>query len=126
MTGVSSVDVTSGNRTLVGLPGPADTGTGGVRRSARGMGTRGGRGGNGRGRRNGRRVGRAIVRRAIISEADNLGTSNNESIEGIGPDVGPFESIVHSREAGEIAGGWFVSASILYIDLAAEGISLNH
>lgn len=41
--------------------------------------------------------------RAIISEADNFGTSNNESIEGVGPDVGPLETIVHSGEAREIA-----------------------
>jgi len=129
--GVSSMDMTSGEGPLLGPPpGPADGGTGGVRRSARRLGTRDGRravggrgnaGGNRRGGRSGRRVGRASV-----GEADNLGTSNNESVKGIGPDVGPLVSVVHSREAGELAGGWFLGASVLHVDLAVKEISLSH
>jgi hypothetical protein len=130
----SSVGVTSGERPLVGPPlGPADSGTGGIRRgtsgirrSARRVGTRGGVGSTpedetGGGRRSGSRVGRATV-----GEADEFGTSNNESIEGVGPDVGPLEAGVHSREAGEIAGGWLVGASVLHVDLTMEEISLSH
>ena len=131
MAGASSVDAVSWERPLVGLLGPAGTGTGGirrgtggvrrsargvrwsargVRRSARGLGTRGGRravrvrwnarGRNRRGRRSERRVGRVTP-----GEADNPGTGRSESIIGAVPDVlGPFESVVHSREAGELAG----------------------
>ena len=135
MVDASSVDVTSGERPLVGPPlGPADTSTGGVRRSARGLGTRDGRrtvgvGGNaGGGARggSGRRVGRAIIRRSIFSEADNLGTNNNESIDLVGPDVGPFESVVHSGQGGELAGGWLIGASVHDVDLTMEGIYLSH
>ena len=116
MVGVSPMDATSGEGPLLGPPlGPADSGTGGVRRSARGLGTRGGNGGGGR---SGRRVGRTSV-----GEADNLGTRNNESIKALGPDVGPLESVVHSREAGELFGGWFVGASVLHVDLAVKEIS---
>ena len=121
----------------VGLLGLASTGTGGVRRSARGvrrgargLGTRGGRravgvrwnagGGNRRGGRSGRRVGRVTP-----GEADNLGTGNNESIKGVGPDVGPLESVVHSREASEIAGRWLAGASVYHVDLTMEEISLS-
>ena len=132
MAGVSSIDVTSGEGPLINpLLGPADSGTGGVRRGARGLGTSGGRravgvrgnagGGNRRGRRSRRRVWRASV-----GEADNLGTSNNESIKGIDPDVGPLESVVHSGEAGELAGGWLVGASVLHVDLTVKEISLSH
>jgi len=82
----------------------------GVRWSARGLGTRGGRravrvrwnarGRNRRGGRNERRVGRVTP-----GEADNPGTGRSESIIVAVPDVlGPFESVVHSREAGELAG----------------------
>jgi len=53
----------------------------------------------GRRERSGGRVGRAA-----ISKADDFGTSNDESIEGVGPDVGPLESGIHSRESGEFAG----------------------
>ena len=103
----------------------------GVRRSTRGLGTRGGssavrvrwnaRGGNRGGGRSRRRVGRATV-----GEADNLGTSNNESIKGVDPDVGPRKSIVHSREAGELARRWLVGASVHHVDLTMEEISLSH
>jgi len=125
MADASSVNVTSGDRLLVGPPCPAETGTGGVRRSACGFGTRDGRrtAGNAGGG-NGGRSGRGF-RRGIISEADNVGTSNNESIEGIGPDVWPLESVVHSREAGEIAGGWLVGASVHHVDLNAAWVVLG-
>jgi hypothetical protein len=111
VVGASSVDVTSGERPLVGPPlGPADTGAGGVRRGTRRVRTRdGGRrttgvggtagGGNGGGRRN-----RGRVRRVTISKTDSLGSSNDESIERVGPDVGPLESVVHPGEAGEFIG----------------------
>jgi len=121
----SSAKVTSGDRTLGGplLRSPADAGAGRDRWSARGGRTRGGGirtagvGGNAGGRRRiGSRVGRAAV-----SEADDLGTSNDESIEGVGPDIGPLEPVVHSGEAGEFAGGWLVGASVLHIDLTVEG-----
>ena len=129
MVDASSVNVTSGERPLVGPPlGPADTSTGGVRRSARGLGTRDRRrtvgvGGNAGGARGG--SGRAIVRRSIFSEADNIGTSDNESIDIVGPDVGPFESVVHSREGGELAGGWLIGASVHDVDLTVGGIYLS-
>ena len=58
-----------------------------------------------------------MVGGAIIGEADNIGTSNNESVEVVGIDVRPLESVVHSGETGEIAGGWLISASILHVDL---------
>jgi hypothetical protein len=120
VVGASSVDMTSGGGTLVRpLPlRPADAGVGGVRRSTRGV-----RSGAGRRRNVG---GGSRVGRFIIGKADNLGTSNNKSIEGVGPDVGPLESIVHSGETGEIIGGWLVSASVLHVDLAVDGISLRH
>ena len=92
MAGASSVDETCGDGTLVGPlpPSPADAGVGGVRRSARGGRRAVGVGGNA-GRRG------SIVGRAIIGKAGNLGTSNNEAIGGTVPDVGPLESVVHSR-----------------------------
>ena len=102
-----------------------------VRRSARGLGTRGGssavgvrwnaRGRNRGGGRSGKRVGRVTA-----GEADNLGTGNNEPIKGVDPDVGPRESVVHSREAGELAGRWLVGASVHHVDLTMEEISLSH
>ena len=120
----SSMDVTSGDGTLVGpLLGPADSAVGGARRSARRVRTRN------TGRRNGgvgRNGGGGRVRRAIFSEGDNIGTRNSESIEFVGIDVGPLNAIVHSREAGEIAGGRLVSASVLHVDLTMEEISLSH
>jgi len=107
----SSEDVTTGDRTLVEpllLLGHADAGVRGVRRSVRrvcrsgrGGRTRDGRirvvgvGGNAGGGR-GSRVGRAV-----ISEADDLGTRNDESIEGVGIDIRPLEPVVHPGEAGE-------------------------
>lgn len=108
MVDASSAKVTGGDRTLVGplLRSPADAGAGRDRWGARGGRTRDGRIGTARvvgdaggGWRSGGRVGRAT-----ISKADNFGTSNDESIEGVGPDVGPLESGIHSREAGEFAG----------------------
>jgi hypothetical protein len=71
----------------------------------------------GRTRRSGSRVGRAV-----IGKADNLWAGNNETIEGISPDVGPFETIVHSRQGSELAGGRRVSASVLHVDLTMEVI----
>ena len=68
-------------------------------------------------RRSGSRVGRAI-----IGKADNLWAGNNETIGGISPDVEPFVTIVHSRQGGELAGGWRVSASVLHVDLTVEVI----
>jgi len=63
----------------------------------------------------------------MISKADNLGTSNNESIGRVAPDVlGPREFIVHSGETDDIVGGWLVSASVLHVDLAVDKISLSH
>jgi len=103
----SSVEVTRGDRTLVGplLRSSADAGIGGRRWSARGGRARDGgirtavAGGNtGRGGRGGR------VGRATLSKADDLGTSDDESIEGVCPDVGPLESGIHSREGSEFAG----------------------
>jgi len=116
--GVSSVDVTSGNRSLVRLLRPADTGVAGVRRSGRG-----GRTGDSGGGRKGRN--RSRVGRTVIGKAGNLGASNDEPIEGVGPDVGPLEPVVHPREAGELAGGWLVSASVLHIDLNAAWVVLG-
>ena len=122
MVDASSVDVTSRERTLVGpLLCPADAGIGGVRRSACGVRTVGVGRNAGRGGRRGSRVGRAT-----ISKADDLGTSDDESVEFVGPNVGPVVSVVHSGEAGELAGGWLVSASVLHINLTVEGISLSH
>ena len=129
MGDASSADVTNGDRALAGplLRRPADGGVGGVCRSARGIRTRGGRGRSAGALRNGRggsRIGRAAGR-ATVGEADNLWTGNNESIDVVGPDVGPRESVVHSREGGEFAGGCLISASVLHIDLAVEGIPLS-
>ena len=120
-----SVDVTSGDRALAGplLRRPADGGVGGVRRSARGIRTRDGRGRTAGALRNAR--GGSRIGRATVGEADNLWTSNNESIDVVGPDVGPRESVVHSGEGGEFAGGCLISASVLHIDLAVEGIPLS-
>jgi len=132
----SAVDMTARDRTLVGplLRSPADTGAGRVRRNARGIRARdrrrravgvGGDAGGGNARRGnaggGRRSG---IGRTAISKADDLGTSDNESIKRIGPDVGPVESIVHSGEGGEIAGRWLVSASVLHVHLNAAGVVL--
>jgi len=106
MVDASPAKVTSGDRTLVGplLRSPADAGAGGDRWGACG----------GRTRDCGIRITRAVgdagggggsrVGRTTISKADDLGTGNGESIEGVGPDVGPLESGIHSREAGEFAG----------------------
>ena len=106
MVDAPSAKVTGGDRTLVGplLRSPADAGAGRDRWGARGGRTRDGRIGTARvvgdaGGGGGGRVGRTA-----ISKADDLGTSNDESIEGVGPDVGPLESGIHSREAGEFAG----------------------
>lgn len=133
MDASSAVDMTARDRTLVGplLRSPADTGAGRVRRNARGIRARdrrrraigvGGDAGGGNARRGnaggGRRSG---IGRTAISKADDLGTSDNESIKRIGPDVGPVESIVHSGEGGEIAGRWLVSASVLHVHLTTEG-----
>ena len=126
------MDVTSGEGPLLGpLLGLADSGNGRVHWSARGLGISGGgravgvRGNAGGGNRGGGRSGRRVGR-VSAGEADNLGTSNNESIKGIGPDVGPLESVVHSREAGELVGGWLVGASALHVDLTVKEISLSH
>jgi len=121
----SSVDVTSGDRALVGplLRRPADGGVGGVRRSARGMRTRGGRGRTAGALRNAR--GGSRIGRATVGKAGNLWTSNNESIDVVGPDVRPRESVVHSGEGGEFAGGCLISASVLHIDLDAAWIVLG-
>jgi len=124
----SSVDVTSGDRTLVGpllLGGPADAGIGRIRRTARGVRTRDGRRGaagveGDAGGRSGRRIGRTTV-----SKADDFWTSNSKSGERISPDVGPLESIIHSGEGGEIAGRWLVSASVLHVNLNATRIILG-
>jgi hypothetical protein len=108
MVDASSAKVTSGDSSLVGplLRSPADPGAGRNRWGARGRRTRDGgirtarvvwdAGGR---RRSGGRVGRAT-----IGKADDFGTSNDESIEGVGPDVGPLDPGIHSREAGEFAG----------------------
>ena len=125
MVGASSVHVTGAERTLVGplLRSPADGSAGGDRWGARGGRTSDGWirtlrvGGNaGGGGRTGGRVGRAT-----FGKTDDLGTSNNESVERVGPDVGPLESVVHSREAGEFVRGWLVSASVLHVNLTVGG-----
>jgi len=142
MVDASPVDLTSGDRTLVGpSPGPTDTSVGGARRSARRVragrsgrrtvgaggsavgGHRGGRGSGRRRRRRGKRGRR--TRRTIISETNNPRSSNNESVERVGPDVGELVIVVHSREAGEIFGGWLVSTSVLHIDLTVKDISFS-
>lgn len=115
------VDVTSGERTLVRpLFSPADAGTRGVRRSARGVRTVGVGGNTGGWRKRGSWVGRAT-----ISKANDLGTGNDESVDVIGPDVGPLEPIVHSGEGGELAGGWLISASVLHVNLTRRDL-LSH
>jgi len=124
----SSVDMATGDRTLVGPPlrSHADAGAGGVRRNVRGVGTRGrrrravGEGRNVGGRR------RSRIGRTTLSKTNNLGTGDNESIEGVGPDIGPLESIVHSGETGEIAGRWLVSASVVYVNLNAAWVVLGY
>lgn len=106
MVDASSVDVTGGERTPSGnVPlSPAGAGAGGICRSARGVEWRGGGrrtvgvGENAGGNRGGRT--RTRVGRIIIGEANNFGTSNNESIEVVGIDVRPLESVVHPGEAG--------------------------
>lgn len=84
------------------------------------MGIAGNAGGDG-----GRRSGRSRVRRVVVREADNFGASNDESIEIVGVNVGERISIVHSRETGEFAGGWLVSASVLNVNLDAAWVVLG-
>ena len=123
MVEASSVDVTGSERTLFGCVPlrPAGDRATGFLRAARGVGARGSGGrtvgvaGNAGGNLRRGRVGRSI-----IGEADDIWTSNNESVERIRVDVRPLVSVVHSGEAGKIAGGWFVSASVLHIDLTTE------
>jgi len=109
----SSAKVTRGDRTLVGplLCSSADAGIGGHRWSARGgrardggirtavVGVNAGGVNAGGWRRSRRRVGRAT-----LGKADNLGTSDDKSIEKIGPDVGPLKSNIHSREGNKFTG----------------------
>jgi len=129
VTEAASVDVTTGDRTLIGLLlGPAYTGAGrdcwSARRArARDCGRRtvgvvGTAGGNG-GRSSGR------TRRATVSKADNTGTGGNISAEVIGVDVWPLGSIVHSRKGGELVGGRLVCSSVLHVDLNAAWIILG-
>jgi hypothetical protein len=73
----------------------------------------------------GRRESGNRIGRATISKADDFGTSNDESIQGVGPDVGPLESVVHSGEAGEFAGGRLIGASVLHINLNAAWVILG-
>lgn len=124
MSGASSAEMTDGERTLFRRAplGPASLGTGRIYRTTRGMGTRGG----------GRRIagvirdagGRRRVGGAFVGKTDDIRASNNKSTEIVRIDVRPLETVVHSREGGEIACGWFVSASILHVDLTtAEGRS---
>jgi len=61
----------------------------------------------------------------IIGEADDIGTSNNESVEIIVIDIRPTESVVHSWEAGEVAGGWLASATFLQVNLTIGENSLS-
>jgi hypothetical protein len=112
--GASSVEMTGGERTLLGsaLLSPASLGAAGRRWAGRGLGARSG------GRRS--RVGRIV-----FGKADNVGTSNNKSTEVVSVDVGPFVSVIHSRNAGELAGGWLISASVLHVDLTTEGGTLS-
>ena len=126
MVAASSVDVTEGERTLLGraLPGPASTGAAGVCRSARRIGAGGG------GRRAVRAIGNAGGRgsrigRAVIGKADDIWPSNDKSIEIVSVDVRPLVPVVHSGKAGEFAGGWLVSASVLDGNLTMKGNSLS-
>jgi len=127
MVAASSVDVTQGERTLLGraLPGPTASGAAGVCRGAR----RRGAGDGGRmavgavGNTGGRRESR--IGRAVIGKADDIWSGNGESIEIVSVDVRPLVSVVHSGEAGEFAGGWLVGASILNGDLNAARVVLR-
>lgn len=130
MTEASSMDAPgAGERTLFGRVPPGPARASGLRRSAHRIGRRDGRrraegvvniaGGN-------RGGGRSRVGRGIVGEADDIGTSNNESIEIIVVDVRPLESVIHSGEAGEIARGWLISASILHVDLTMGESPLSH
>jgi len=131
----SPVNVTSGDRTLVGplLRSSADAGACGARRSASGVRTRDGRrrtvgvgwSTGGIRRHRGRRRGGIRIGGTTVSKADNLGASNDESIKGVGPYIRPLESIIHSGEGGEFAGGWAVSTSILHVDLNATRVVLG-
>ena len=122
------MDVTGRDRTLFGRVPlcPAGDRATGFLRSARGVGVResGGRtvevvgnaGGNLR---------RGRVGSSIIGEVDDIWTSNNKSVERVHVDVRPLVSVVHSGDAGKIAGGWLVSASVLHINLTTEESSLG-
>ena len=81
-----SVKVTTEDRTLIGclLLGPTHNGRG--CRSARSGRTRG----------------------AIVSEGGNIRTGGNKSIDIIGVDVWPLDSVIHSRQGGDFAGGRLV------------------
>jgi len=128
MVAASSVEATGGKRTFLGRAPlcPARAGVTGVCRSARRVGARGGGrmsggvGGNAGGRR-----GRSRVGSTVIGKADDIGTGDNESVEIVGIDVRPRESVVHSREAGEFACRWLISTSILDVDLNAAWVVLR-
>jgi hypothetical protein len=97
-------------RRTVGVVGNAGGQRGGTR------GQRGGTGGQ-RGGTGGQRGGRNRAGRTTVGEAGDIWTRNDEPVKSLIIDVRPLNSVVHSGEAGEIAGGWLVGASIQNIDL---------
>lgn len=120
------MNVTTGDRTLIGLPlGPTHTAAGrdcwsarrvrardGGRRTVSVVGNAGGTGRRGGGR----------TRRAIVSGAENTGARESKCIEVVGVDVWPLDSIVHSRQGREFAGGRPVCSSVLHVDLTTKKI----